>query len=164
MKKERLDGDAGVPATLRRIADELERSLPALSVGAAAQPAGPPVALARFILRLRRRRDTIFETALFADPAWDILLDIYSETARGRQVTISAACIGAAVPATTALRWIGTLEREHLLARQPDARDGRRIYLELTPLAREKLEAVLAIGGADPAFGVSLAQMLNDQR
>jgi hypothetical protein len=40
---------------------------------------------------------------LFADPGWDILLDLYAARQEGKQVSVSSLCIAAAVPPTTAL-------------------------------------------------------------
>ncbi len=92
------------------------------------------VELAREHYRNRRRRDKIFATeTLFGEPAWDILLDLFVAAKEGRRVSVMSACIGAAVPSTTALRWISALEREGLLTREDDPDDARRTYVLLTP-------------------------------
>ena len=49
----------------------------------------------------------------------------------GKQVAVSSLCIAAAVPPTTALRWIGVLTEGGLLARVAHRNDGRRVYIEL---------------------------------
>jgi DNA-binding MarR family transcriptional regulator len=56
---------------------------------------------------------------------------------------VSSLCIAAAVPATTALRWIKTLTDMGLLVRSADPQDGRRVYIELAPGAAARLEAYL---------------------
>ena len=90
--------------------------------------------LAREHYRNRRRRDKIFGTeTLFGEPAWDVLLDLFIAAKENRQVSVMSACIGAAVPSTTGLRWISALEREGLLAREDDPNDARRTYVLLTP-------------------------------
>ncbi len=71
-----------------------------------AQPAlaEPSAADVRRTIRARRLRDQFFGTALFEDPGWDMLLDLYAaELERGR-VSVSSLCIAAAVAPTTALR------------------------------------------------------------
>lgn len=92
----------------------------------------PTEADVRAILTLRRNRDRFFPMEIFADPAWDILLELYAAELGQLRITVSSACRGAAVPATTALRWISTLEENQLVQRRSDPFDGRRVFLSLT--------------------------------
>jgi len=96
--------------------------------------------VARYYLRARRRRDALFPPELFADPAWDIMLDLFVSAAGGRRVSVSDACVAANVPATTALRWISNLVNHGLVTRVQDLNDGRRAYLKLTASAEKALE------------------------
>jgi CheY-like chemotaxis protein len=98
----------------------------------------------RAIIRARRARDQFFPADLFADPAWDILLDLFAAHLENQRVAVSSLCIAAAVPATTALRWIKTLTDQGLLIRSADPQDGRRVYIELAPDTAGQLEAYLA--------------------
>lgn len=86
----------------------------------------------RQIIKFRRLRDSYFDASLFADPAWDILLDLMAARLEGVQVSVSSLCIAAAVPATTALRWIGTMTESGLLIREHDPDDARRIFITLS--------------------------------
>lgn len=86
----------------------------------------------RAVLRSRRLRDHIFASDLFADPAWDIVLDLMAARLEGTKVSVSSLCIAAAVPPTTALRWIRQLTERGLLMRQADPNDGRRIFIALS--------------------------------
>lgn len=86
----------------------------------------------RALLKLRRNRDRFFGDDLFADPAWDILLELYAATLGQLRVSVTSLCHGAAVPATTALRWINQLEDRGLIARRDDPMDGRRHFLMLS--------------------------------
>ncbi|MBB6123202.1 winged helix DNA-binding protein [Sphingobium subterraneum] len=86
----------------------------------------------RALLRARRLRDHIFSSELFADPAWDIMLDLMAAQLEGTQVSVSSLCIAAAVPPTTALRWIRQLTDRGLLVRQADPGDGRRVFITLS--------------------------------
>lgn len=97
-------------------------------------------ALVRQRISLRRRRDELFSPGLFADPAWDMLLDLYGAHIAQHRVPVSSLCIAAAVPATTALRWIGKLEKEGLIVRRSDPHDGRRVFIELTERAVRAME------------------------
>jgi DNA-binding MarR family transcriptional regulator len=85
----------------------------------------------RALLRLRRLRDNFFDPSLFADPAWDMLLDLMAARIEGDQVAVSSLCIAAAVPPTTALRWIKAMTDHHLFERHADPTDGRRIFIRL---------------------------------
>src|SRR3954468_3379045 len=60
--------------------------------------------MARYIYDLRRRRDALFGTELFSDPAWDLLLFLFKATRDGNPLGVSDACDRMAVPRTTALR------------------------------------------------------------
>jgi Winged helix DNA-binding domain len=97
----------------------------------------------RAIIRARRLREQYFSADLFADPAWDMLLDLMAARLERRQVAVSSLCIAAAVPATTALRWIKTMSDHGLFVRAADPQDGRRVYIELSDEAAEGLEAYL---------------------
>ena len=94
-------------------------------------------AFIRTMLRARRLRAHYFPAELFADPAWDMLLDLLAARLEGKKVAVSSLCIAAAVPATTALRWIGVLTESGLAVRVADPADGRRVHIELAePTAR----------------------------
>lgn len=86
----------------------------------------------RVMLKLRRNRDQFFDGALFADPAWDILLELYAAMLGQLRISVGSLCSGAAVPGTTALRWISMLEGKGLIERKADSMDGRRFYLSLS--------------------------------
>ncbi|WP_340314004.1 winged helix DNA-binding protein [Rhizorhabdus argentea] len=104
----------------------------------------------REMIRARRLRDDLFGAGLFADPAWDILLDLSAAKIEGRSVAVSSLCIAAAVPATTALRWIKQLTEAGLLRRAADPVDGRRVFIELTDAAATAMMSYFAAtsGGA----------------
>ena len=52
---------------------------------------------------------------------------------------VTSACIGAAVPTTTALRWIALFEAQGLISRENDASDARRIFVQLSEAARQNM-------------------------
>jgi len=62
----------------------------------------------------------------------------------GRQVSVSSLRIAAAVPATTALRWIKSMTDADLLRRKPDPVDGRRVFIDLSSRAVDSMNAYLA--------------------
>ena len=81
---------------------------------------------------LRARRGELFGADLFADPAWDMLLYLALCHDDRIRVSVSALCLAAHTPATTALRYLGAMEQVDLVHRQPDPLDGRRIWITLT--------------------------------
>jgi DNA-binding MarR family transcriptional regulator len=93
----------------------------------------------RRMLRQRRMREQYFPADLFADPAWDMLLDLYAARLERQPVSVSSLCIAAAVPATTALRWIKTMTDAGLFVREDDPHDGRRIFIALAEGAYDAL-------------------------
>ena len=98
----------------------------------------------REIIKLRRLRDSFFQPDLFADPAWDILLDLKAAAQEGRQVSVSSLCIAAAVPPTTALRWITAMAQSGMLVRRQDPADARRVFIELSAETSAKLDDYFA--------------------
>ena len=136
---------------LLKLSDEVQRiagSLARLTTESLAQPSegtsdealqevAPESVMA--VIRTRRLRERFFREDLFADPAWDILLDLFHAELAQYRVAVSSACAAAAVPATTGLRWIKTLVAEGIVVRRADPHDGRRIFLELSPGASEAM-------------------------
>ena len=102
------------------------------------------VSLAGRLYAARRKVDEIFGMAGFSvSPAWDIMLDLFQADAKGMQVSVTSASIGAGCPATTALRWLQVLEAMGLLVRKPDPEDGRRSVVEITQTAIHKIKLAI---------------------
>lgn len=89
----------------------------------------------RQLIAMRRLRDRFFSPDLFADPAWDILLDLAASRIERKSVSVSSLCIAAAVPPTTALRWIRMMTEQGLLVRRADPADARRMFVDLSDSA-----------------------------
>ncbi len=117
----------------------------------AAEPQPRPVDV-RSLIKLRRMRDRFFDSALFADPGWDILLDLYAAKEEGKSVSVSSLCIAAAVPPTTALRWITNMTEAGLLVRVQDPHDARRVFIELAPESHGQMAAYFE---AIRSYGIS---------
>jgi DNA-binding MarR family transcriptional regulator len=143
---------------LRQLSDEVSRiaaTLARLSTGPSATPRPaeaaptkdlPPLSadIVRSVIRARRLRSRYFQEELFADPAWDMLLDLLQAEISQLRVPVSSLCIAAAVPATTALRWLKTLVQEGLFIRRADPHDGRRVFVELAPNTSDALHRYFA--------------------
>ena len=100
--------------------------------------------LAVALYNLRRKRDEASEKkALFGEPGWDILLDLYIAQRRRMEIQVSSVCLDAGVPSTTILRWNARLEREGLIYRVADHADARRRYVRLTEDGHEMMRRIL---------------------
>ena len=147
---------------LRQLSDEISRiasTLARLSTGptALARPTEQPPAdndvpevsaeTVRMVIRARRLRARYFEEEMFADPAWDMLLDLLQAEIAQLRVPVSSLCIAASVPATTALRWLKTMTQQGIFVRRADPHDGRRVFVELAPQASQSLRRYFADAG-----------------
>ncbi|EQB02963.1 hypothetical protein L288_15240 [Sphingobium quisquiliarum P25] len=117
--------------------------MPALPpMGGHQEPPDEPALTAtqvRDLLRARRLRDEFLPGDLFADPAWDMLLDLLAARLEQERVSVSSLCIASSVPPTTALRWIRTLTEKGIVHRQADPHDGRRVFIALSDSSFEAL-------------------------
>lgn len=86
----------------------------------------------RRAISARRGRDNFLPGHLFADPAWDMLLELYAAELEQIRLSTSNLCDASDVPATTALRWISTLVDEGLAERHGDPLDARRVFVRLS--------------------------------
>jgi len=153
-------------ARLRQLSDEVSRiaaTLARLSTGpgASARPADSetrsdapevPAETVRAVIRARRLRSRYFAEELFADPAWDMLLDLLQAESSNLRVPVSSLCIAAAVPATTALRWLKTMVQEGVFVRRADPHDGRRVFVELAPQTSQSLRRYFGEVGPAPVI------------
>lgn len=103
------------------------------------------------IINARSLRARFFPNHLFADPAWDILLDLTRAKLAGQQVSVSSVCIAASVPMSTALRWVKQMTDANLLRRWTDPKDRRRDLIALTEPTAERMREYLAL--AHKRFG-----------
>jgi DNA-binding MarR family transcriptional regulator len=94
-------------------------------------------------IKARRARDRFFDASLFADPVWDILLDLAASRLEERPVSVSSLCIAASVPTTTALRTIKMMVDHGLLVRRSDPADARRTFIAMGPATARTMEACL---------------------
>ena len=143
---------------LRQLSDEVSRiaaTLSRLSTGPEAttrvmeaEPQGDAPAISvetiRALIRARRLRSRYFDEELFADPAWDMLLDLLNAEISNMRVPVSSLCIAAAVPATTGLRWLKTMVQQGIFVRKADPHYGRRVFVELAPQSSQALRRYFA--------------------
>ena len=146
VRLQQLSEEVGRIANVLAALSEDEAAAAAMAVvGAAPNGDGEKLdaGFIRSIIRARRLRDHFFRGEMFADPAWDMLLDLMAARVERQRVAVSSLCIAAAVPPTTALRWIKTLCDQGLFVRVADPEDGRRVFIELAPETATMMEAYL---------------------
>lgn len=143
--------EAEAPADLAQAVQEARASLDRLLRLLAASPGSAPscgteemLGVARRLSRERRERDRILGSALFGEPAWDILLELFAARSEGRRLTAMSACMASGVPSTTALRWLTKLEEADLVQRSQDERDGRVTLFDLTDDAVDSMNELMS--------------------
>lgn len=82
--------------------------------------------------RERARRAVYLPSELFTEPAWDILLEMYSLELVARPVTESLLTERSNVPPTTSIRWMKMLEVARLIIRTPDPDNPADVRVVLT--------------------------------
>ena len=92
-----------------------------------------------WLIEARRQRASYLPADLFAEPAWDILLNLFRSELAIEQVPVPMACDAAGVPAGTALRWLDTLEKDGLVLRCGDPADPTTAVVILAPVTRNAL-------------------------
>lgn len=139
-------------AALEKLADGFGED--SVGYSACTQPQVPSRLTSKQIYDARREVDKIMNMRGFsATPAFDTMLDLHINAAADRAVSVSSACIGAACPPTTALRWLHVLENLGLIGRSPDPFDHRRAFLSLTTEGATKIEMAIAQYGCGRPTG-----------
>lgn len=97
-------------------------------------------------IRRTERRELLGQPALLANPAWDMLIDLFIHTHAGKAVSTSALCIGSGLPMSNALRIVRKLRESDMVFREPDPSDGRRYFIRLTPQTMQALNRYFCEG------------------
>lgn len=102
------------------------------------------VALAKENIRARRLRQELFPNIQVADPAWDLMLELFINQAEARRISVTGLGLSANVPGATVLRWLAMFHEAGLIVREPDPADRRRIWVSLTETGWEKMHQAIA--------------------
>ncbi|PNU05927.1 MarR family transcriptional regulator [Novosphingobium guangzhouense] len=141
-RMDRLEPQGGVP-----------QPPPVAPVSSPAPGQLPDARLVRRIIRQRQLRARFVDKDFFADPAWDMLLDLTASRLEGKRVSVTSLCIAAGVPPTTALRWIGQMVEAGFFVRLNDGTDKRRAFIDLSDKAVDAMSryfAEIALTGPAP--------------
>jgi len=98
----------------------------------------------RKLRALRRIRGRVMPADLFADPCWDIMLDLYNAYLRGASTTTTLLAEEAHIPLTTAIRRLEILAEHDLVVRRQDGSDRRRTLVELSDVGIDALDKFFA--------------------
>ena len=117
------------------------------SIGLAAEILGRPDVFSscssadvyKFEKQIRAVRNGLFATGYFADVAWEVMVDLFVADTENRKLSIADLAERNDVPLSTLLRYLARMEKDELIYRIPDTHDKRRIFIKLTPVAKEKL-------------------------
>lgn len=102
---------------------------------------------AEFVERMRMirlRRNSVVGAPIFRDPAWDMLLELFSAHHQSRRLSTSSLCYASGVPLSTAVRQLDKLERHALIIRREDQFDNRQCLVEATAKGLEAVATVVA--------------------
>ena len=99
---------------------------------------------ARQILHRRRMREKEFKSVLFAEPAWEMLLELFVQETSGAAITLTQLVAQSRIPASTVLRWVRFLERDGMVVVRQHPTDHGSDFIELSSTATQNLERYLA--------------------
>ncbi|EJU11270.1 MULTISPECIES: MarR family transcriptional regulator [Sphingomonadales] len=100
----------------------------------------------RLLRRRTLRKQLVGAHDLFGEPAWEMLIDLFIHECERKPLSISAVCVTAGLPMSSALRLIQKLCDAGLVSRIPDPVDGRRCYIRLDPPLMQRLRAYFSAG------------------
>lgn len=95
-----------------------------------------------FVIRVRRARGEVFGEGLFADPAWDILLQLCAASLQRRKLHLAG--VVSDVPRSTLARWASVLEERGLIRCLADPARPSILWLSLSPAGECKMLGVFA--------------------
>lgn len=95
------------------------------------------------VIEARQRRAEFFRSDLFADAAWDILLQLFLAELQKRDVDVAELVVFSSVPDSTAQRWLEKLEGDGFVRTKAHLPGPRRSFVELSGQGRRAMQAWL---------------------
>lgn len=118
-----------------------------------------PADITELIIGARHYRNKVLGSALFGEPAWDILLQLHIAHYRQQAISVTAAITFGETAPTTGLRWLKVLEEGGLIERRSDPFDHRRSFVALTDNGVSKIDRYIADYTAWVATKASLRKL-----
>jgi DNA-binding MarR family transcriptional regulator len=127
--------------------ESIERVLSAISdsppAAASREPSSEELLhFARMVFTLRHQRIDFLHQAMLGEPAFDMLLSIYTTADEDGGLTLARLCELSRVPQSSGLRWADYLCSKKLIARKPHPTDKRASFVFLTEEGRTTLNAL----------------------
>lgn len=104
---------------------------------------------ARYVLRLRKAAKSYFGPPVLSEPAWNLMLALYSADLAHDEFRIGSIAELAGIPRSTTLRWLIKLQDGGFVALESDPRDKRAVGVRMTETGRQAMAKSL---GAAPFF------------
>jgi hypothetical protein len=98
------------------------------------------LARARVWIEAEALRDQLLGSVLFTNPAWKILLEVYTAHLEGREVSVATVCTQVNVSIPTMRRWIAVLISMNLLREFDLDTEPSRVELDLTDAATTTMD------------------------
>jgi predicted transcriptional regulator len=139
--------EAEILSVVRELSAQIAKLIPpgAASPCAPCYSDGKLADLAAAVYGARMERSRCLPMSLFGEPAWDMLLDLFINTARGLRLGTTSLCLGSNAPQSTALRYVERLEEEGLVRRYQPVDDRRLNCVELTPRGKKQMREYLSL-------------------
>ena len=108
----------------------------------------PPAELrTRRMIRTRAMRTELFDSSLFSDPAWDILLDLFLAELEDRKRSLVDLTESTHAPQSTVARWLVALENCDLVLTRNDETSSMDLDVKLTSGAVERMRELVRSDG-----------------
>lgn len=99
--------------------------------------------LARKLLQQIHKRNECFDQSLVNETAWEMMLEAFACREEGRRNTMSGLCYVSKAPLATAARNLNQLVQNGLMVREPDKKDRRRHWVDLSDEALFRMRALI---------------------
>jgi DNA-binding MarR family transcriptional regulator len=99
---------------------------------------------ARRSITRRKLRTAIFPDAIFGEPAWDMLLELYARGSDNEPDVQNLLAELSGIPTTTAIRWMDYLEEQQLIRRDVHPFNGQHPVIRLTEKAKAIMDCYFA--------------------
>lgn len=87
---------------------------------------------ARYVLRLRKAAKSCFGPPVLSEPAWSLMLALYTADEARKDLHIGSVAQRADIPRSTALRWLIKLQDNGFVSLTRDADDKRAVSVRMT--------------------------------